>query len=222
MAGLSTRITDSNKKFNPHLHIRKHADEDFLCTQQYFHRKSSSYLSPIQQDATPTKMSPPPLPLQNHFLFSPRRPSTQNPQAEPLIKYQKETQSHKRHTKSKQKKQFQHHRSKKSKEKPSKRQSKTIHQTPPTRKYTYPNSHPNPTNTLPNPTQKPYTPKRKDVFPQTQVHFTPNAEEFAPKRFGVSSKTQGRLTTNASPFSTPKSPDNSPSYLQKRPKIPKN
>ena len=51
----------------------------------------------------PTKMSPPPPPLQNHFLFSPRRPSTQNPQAEPLIKYQKETQSHKRHTKSKQK-----------------------------------------------------------------------------------------------------------------------
>lgn len=46
MAGLSTRTTDSNKKFNPHLHIRKHADEDFLCTQQYFHRKSSSYLSP--------------------------------------------------------------------------------------------------------------------------------------------------------------------------------
>lgn len=46
----------------------------------------------------------PPLPLQNHFLFSPRRPSAQNPQAEPLIKTQKETQSHKRHTKSKQKK----------------------------------------------------------------------------------------------------------------------
>lgn len=120
------------------------------------------------------------------------------------------------------KKQFQHHRSQKSKANPSKRQSKTIHQTPPTRKYTHPNSHPNPTNNLPNPTQKPYTPKRKDVFPQTQVHFTPNAEEFAPKRFGVSSKTQGRLTTNASPFSAPKSPDNSPSCLQKRPKIPKN
>jgi hypothetical protein len=46
LAGLLTRTTDSNKKFNPHLHIRKHADEDFLCTQQYFHRKSSSYLSP--------------------------------------------------------------------------------------------------------------------------------------------------------------------------------
>ncbi len=120
------------------------------------------------------------------------------------------------------KKQFQHHRSQKSKATPSKRQSKTIHQTPPTRKYTHPNSHPNPTNTLPNPTQKPYTPKRKDVFPQTQVHFTPNAEEFAPKRFDVSSKTQGRLTTNASPFSAPKSPENSPSYLPKRPKIPKN
>lgn len=57
----------------------------------------------IHQNVNPTKMSPPPLPLQNHFLFSPRHLSTQNPQAEPLIKYQKETQSHKRHTKSKQK-----------------------------------------------------------------------------------------------------------------------
>lgn len=167
-------------------------------------------------------MSPPPIPLQNHFLFSPRRPSAQNPQAELLIKIQKETQSHKRPHQKQAKKQFQHHRSQKSKAKPSKRQSKTVHQTPPTRKYTHPNSHPNPTNILPNPTQKPYTPKRKDVFLQTQVHFTPNAEEFAPKRFGVSSKTQGRLTTNASPFSAPKSPDNSPSYLPKRPKIPKN
>lgn len=62
------------------------------------------YIFPtIHQDVNPTKMSPPPPPLQNHFLFSPRHPSTQNPQAEPLIKYQKETQSHKRHTKSKQK-----------------------------------------------------------------------------------------------------------------------
>lgn len=57
----------------------------------------------IYQDATPTKMSPPPLPLQNHFLFSPRRPSAQNLQAKPLIKIQKATQSHKRNTKSKQK-----------------------------------------------------------------------------------------------------------------------
>ena len=171
---------------------------------------------------TPTKMSPPPLPLQNHFLFSPRRPSAQNPQAELLIKIQKETQSHKHPHQKQAKKQFQHHRSQKPKANPSKRQSKTVHQTPPTRKYPHPNSHPNPTNNLPNPTQKPYTPKRKDVSPQTQVHFTPNAEEFASKRFGVSSKTQGRLTTNASPFSAPKSPDNSPSYLPKRPKIPKN
>lgn len=70
---------------------------------------------------------------------------------------------------------------------------------------------------------KTHTPQNARTFPpQTQVHFTPNAEEFAPKRFGVSSKTQGRLTTNASPFSAPKSPDNSPSCLQKRPKIPKN
>lgn len=220
MAGLSTRTTDSNKKFNPHLHIRKHADEDFLCTQQYFHRKSSSYLSPS------TKMPLLPKCHLPHSLsqttFFPR------PAAHPLkIRKQNRlsnTKKKRNHTnatpKASKKKQFQHHRSQKSKEKPSKRQSKTIHQTPPTRKYTHPNSHPNPTNTLPNPTQKPYTPKRKDVFPQTQVHFTPNAEEFAPKRFGVSSKTQGRLTTNVSPFSTPKSPDNSPSYLQKRPKIP--
>lgn len=76
MAGLSTRITDSNKKFNPHLHIRKHADEDFLCTQQYFHRKSSSYLSPIQQDdiiyQNVTSPTPSPKPLS--FLAPPAHP----------------------------------------------------------------------------------------------------------------------------------------------------
>lgn len=164
----------------------------------------------------------PPLPLQNHFLFSPRRPSTQNPQAEPLIKYQKETQSHKRHTKSKQKSNSKTFIHKIPKANPSKRQSKTVHQAPPTRKYPHPDSHPNPPRIRANPSQKPYTPKRKDVFPQTQVHFTPNAEEFASKRKGVSPKTQGRLTTNASPFSAPKSPDNFPSCLSKRPKIPKN
>lgn len=171
---------------------------------------------------TPTKMSPPPLPLQNHFLFSPRRPSAQNPQAEPLIKIQKETQSHKHHTKSKQKKQAQHLHPQNPKGNPSKRHSKTVHQTPSTRKHPHPNSHPNPPNIRTNPSQNPYTPKRKYVFPQTQVHLPPNAEEFASKRKGVSPKTQGRLTTNASPFSAPKSPDNSPSCLPKRPKIPKN
>lgn len=88
---------------------------------------------------------------------------------------------------------------------PSKRHSKTIHQTPPTRKHPHPDSHPNPPRIRTNPSQNPYTPKRKYVFPQTQVHFTPNAEEFASKRKGVSPKTQGRLTTNASPFSAPKS-----------------
>lgn len=162
----------------------------------------------------------PPLPLQNHFLFSPRRPSAQNPQAEPLSKIQKETQSHTRHTKSKQKSNPKTTIHENPKKNPSKRQSKTVHQTPPTRKRTHPDSHPNPPRIRTNPSRNPYTPKRKDVFPQTQVHFTPNAEEFAPKRFGVSSKTQGRLPTNASPFSTLKSPDNSPSYLPKHPKIP--
>lgn len=140
-----------------------------------------------------TKMSPPPLPLQNHFLFSPRRPSAQNPQVEPLIKYQKETQSHKRPHQKQAKKQFQHLQPQKPKTNPSKRQSKTIHQAPPTRKHPHPDSHPNPTNTLPNPSQNPYTPKHKDVSPQTQVHFTPNAEEFASKRKGVSPKTQARF-----------------------------
>lgn len=37
----------------------------------------------------PTKMSPPPLPLQNHFLFSPRSPSALNLQAKSLIQSQK-------------------------------------------------------------------------------------------------------------------------------------
>lgn len=167
-------------------------------------------------------MSPPPHSLQNHFLFSPRRPSAQNPQVEPLIKYQKATQSHKLPHQKQAKKQFQHHRSQKSKVNPSKRQSKTIHQAPPTRKHPHPDSHPNPSRIRTTPSQNPYTPKRKDVSPQTQVHLPPNAEEFAPKRKGVSPKTQGRLPTNASPFSAPKSPDNSPSCLSQRPKIPKN
>ena len=124
------------------------------------------------------------------------------------------------HTTSKQKSNSNATTHKKPKAKPSKRQSKTIHQVPPTRKHPHPNSHPNPPNIRTTPSQKPYTPKRKDVSPQTQVHFTPNAEEFASKRKGVSPKTQGRFTTNASPFSTPKSPDNSPSCLPKHPKIP--
>lgn len=132
-----------------------------------------------------TKMSPPPLPLQNHFLFSPRRPSTQNPQAEPLIKYQKETQSHKRHTKSKQKKQFQHHRSKKSKEKPSKRQSKTIHQTPPTRKY--------PTQTA---IQIQQTPSQIPL----RNHTPQNARTFPLKRKCISLQTPKSSLPNASAF----------------------
>lgn len=181
------------------------------------------YIFPtIYQDATPTKMSPPPTLSQTTFFSRPAAHPLKIRKQNRLSNTKKKHNHTNAHTKSKQKKQFQHHRSQKYKANPSKRQSKTIHQTPPTRKYTHPNSHPNPTNNLPNPSQNPYTPKRKDVPPQTQVHFTPNAEEFAPKRFGVSSKTQGRLTTNASPFSAPKSPENSPSYLQKRPKIPKN
>lgn len=77
------------------------------------------------------------------------------------------------------------HSQKKTKENPSKRQSKTIHQTPPTRKHPHPNSHPNPTKIPSNPPQKLYPPKRKYVFPQTQVHFTPNAKAFHLKRKDV-------------------------------------
>lgn len=149
-------------------------------------------------------MSSPPLPLPNHFLFSPRRPSAQNPQAEPLIKYQKETQSHKRPHQKQAKKQFQHLQPQNPKGNPSKRHSKTIHQAPPTRKHPHPDSHPNPPNIRTNPSKNPYTPKRKDVFPQMQVHLPPNAEGFASKRKGVSPKTQVRLTTNAGPFFRPK------------------
>ena len=160
-----------------------------------------------------TKMSPPPIPLQNHFLFSPRRPSAQNPQAESLIKYQKETQSHKRHTKSKQKSNSNTSNHKNQKQTPQKdnpKQSIKLHQLENTPTQTAIQIQQTPS---PIPLRNHTPQKRKDVPPQTQVHFTPNAEEFAPKHFAVSSKTQGRLTTNASPFSAPKSPDNSPSYL---------
>lgn len=146
----------------------------------------------------------PSLPLQNHFLFSPRRPSAQNPQAEPLIKYQKATQSHKLPHQKQAKKQYQDLHPQNPKGNPSKRHSQTIHQAPPTRKHPHPDSHPNPPNIRTNPSQNPYTPKRKYVFPQTQVHLPPNAEAFASKRKDVSPKTQVRLTTNAGPFFRPK------------------
>ena len=114
------------------------------------------------------------------------------------------------------KKQFQHHRSQKSKANPSKRQSKTIHQTPPTRKYTHPNSHPNPPNIRTNSSQNPYTPKRKDASPQTQVHLPPNAEEFASKRKGVSPKTQARFPPQNLPKIPHPTSKNAPKSLKTR------
>lgn len=142
----------------------------------------------------------PPLSLQNHFLFSPRRPSVQNPQAGPLIKYQKETQSHKRHTKSKQKNQFQHHRPQKSKAEPSKRQSKTIHQTPSTRKY--------PTQTAVQIQQTPSPIPLKTHTPQ-------NTRTFPLKRKCISLQTPKSLLPNAKAFHLKRKP-------VFRPKIPKN
>lgn len=168
----------------------------------------------------PTKMSPPPSLSQTTLFSRPAAHPLKIRKQNCLSKFKKRHNHTNAYTKSKQKKQFQDLHSQKPKATPSKRQSKTIHKTPLTRKYTHPDSHPNPPRIRTNPSQNPYTPKYKYVFPQTQVHFTPNAEEFAPKRKGVSPKTQGRLTTNASPFSAPKSPDNSPFYLPQTPQNP--
>lgn len=157
----------------------------------------------------PTKMSPSPTPSPKPLSFlapQPIRSKSASRTAYQIPKSNTITQTpHQKQAK----KQFQHLHPQKPKAKPSKRQSKTVHQAPPTRKYPHPNSHPNPHRIRTNP-----------IHPKTQVHLPPNSEEFASKRKGVSPKTQGRLTTNASPFSAPKSPDNSPSYLPKRPKIP--
>lgn len=159
---------------------------------EYFHKKSSLYLSPIHQDATPTKMSPPPLSLQNHFLFSPPAHPLKIRKQNRSSKFKKKHNHTNTHTKSKQKKQFQHHRSQKSKAEPSKRQSKTIHQTPSTRKY--------PTQTAvqiqqtPSPIPlKTHTPQNTRTFPlkrkcislQTPKSLLPNAKAFHLKRKDV-------------------------------------
>ena len=73
----------------------------------------------------------------------------------------------------------------KNKRKPLKKTIQNNPSNPPTRKHPHPNSHPNPTKIPSNPPQKLYPPKRKYVFPQTQVHFTPNAKAFHLKRKDV-------------------------------------
>ena len=135
---------------------------------------------------TPTKMSPSPTPSPKPLSFLAPPPIRSKSASRTAY------QNSKRNTitqtltlKASKKKQFQHHRSKKSKEKPSKRQSKTIHQTPPTRKY--------PTQTAvqiqqtPSPIPlKTHTPKNARTFPlkrkcvslQTPKSLLPNAKAF--------------------------------------------
>lgn len=74
---------------------------------------------------------------------------------------------------------------KKPKENSSKRQSKTVHQTPPTKKHTHPNSHPNPSRIRTPPSQNLYTPKRKCICLQTPKSLLPNAKAFHLKRKDV-------------------------------------
>lgn len=94
----------------------------------------------------------------------------------------KRHKSHKNQTKKQANKENKIHIHTKRKTNPSKRHPKTIHQIHPTRKYTHPNSHPNPLNTTSNPPQKPYTPKRKCISPQTPKRLLPNARTFHLKR----------------------------------------
>lgn len=134
----------------------------------------------------PTKMSPHPLPLQNHFLFSPRRPSAQNPQAEPLIKYQKATQSHKRHTKSKQKSNSNttaHKSPKQTPQKDNPKQSIKPHQLEniPPRQPFKSNKHPPKSHS-------------ETILPKTQGRFLSNASAFHSKRRRVCFQTQRRFT----------------------------
>lgn len=131
-------------------------------------------------------MSPPPLPLQNHIIFSPRRPSAQNPQAEPLVKYQKETQSHKRHTKSKQKSNSNttaHKSPKQTPQKDNPKQSIKPHQLEniPPRQPSKSDKHP-------------LQSLSKPIHPKTQGRFPSNASAFHSKRRRVCFQTQRRFT----------------------------
>lgn len=133
-----------------------------------------------------TKMSPPPHSLQNHFLFSPRPPIRSKSASRTAYQIPKRNTTTQAPTlKASKKKQFQHHRSQKPEANSSKRQSKTIHQTPPTRKY--------PTQTAvqiqqtPSPIPlKTHTPqnartlplKRKCICLQTPKSLLPNAKAF--------------------------------------------
>ena len=87
------------------------------------------------------------------------------------------------------KKQFQHHRSQKSKANPSKRQSKTIHQTPPTRKsptqtaiQIHPTSAQTPLKTHTPQNARTLPLKRKCICLQTPKSLLPNAKAFHLKR----------------------------------------
>ncbi len=98
------------------------------------------------------------------------------------------------------KKQFQHHRSQKSKANPSKRQSKTVHQTPPTRKY---------------PTQTAVQIHPESAQTPLKTHTPQNARTFPLKRKCISLQTPKSLLPNAKAFHLKRKP-------VFRPKIPKN
>lgn len=187
MAGLSTRITDSNKKFNPHLHIRKHADEDFLCTQQYFHRKSSSYLSPIHQDVTPTKMSPSPTPSPKPLSFlapPPIRSKSASRTAYQIPKSNTITQTPTPKASKKSNSNTTAHKSpKQTPQKDNPKQSIKPHQLEniPPKQPSKSNKHP------------PQSPS-ETIHPKTQGRFPSNASAFHSKRRRVCFQTQRRFT----------------------------
>lgn len=165
----------------------------------------------------------PPLPLQNHFLSSPRRPSAQNPQAEPLIKYQKETQSHKLHTKSKQKSNSNttaHKSPKKTPQKDIPKQSIKPHQLENTPTQTAIQIHPTSAQT-PLKTHTPqnastFSPKRKCICLQTPKRLLPNARTFHLKRKDVCPQTQARFPPQNLPIIPHPASPNAPKSLKTR------
>lgn len=153
---------------------------------EYFHKKSSLYLSPIHQDATPTKMSPPPLSLQNHFLFSPPAHPLKIRKQNRSSKFKKKHNHTNTHTKSKQKSNSSttaHKNPKQSHQKDNPKQSIKPHQLEniPPRQPFKSNKH------LPQSLSKP-------IHPKTQGRFPSNASAFHSKRRRVCFQTQRRFT----------------------------
>lgn len=123
------------------------------------------YIFPtIHQDVNPTKMSPPPHSLQNHFLFSPAAHPLKIRKQNRLSKFKKKHNHTNTHTKSKQKSNYSttaHKSPKQTPQKDNPKQSIKPHQLE-----NIPPRQPSKS------TQNPHKPLSKPIHPKTQGRFT--------------------------------------------------